>query len=217
MRIEELGIAAGDKLQLQIGDNKEQRYPVIFIGVNPRGSLIVSAPISGEDKTIFVREGQMITLRFVAHNVASGFTTRVMVTRGQPYPYLHLEIPKEIQTVEVRNELRVSTDIAVTIINKTHKSPALTGRLLSLSCSGGRVESKMRLAHMDNVLNLTMQLKLEDIDCLVTFDCLVSYVKENAQDGIFTYGVKLAKVDKEEMIALRGFVYQELLRNMHMI
>ncbi|MET1256081.1 flagellar brake protein [Aliikangiella maris] len=217
MRVEELGLAVGDALQLQIGDNIEQRYPVKFYGINPKGSVIVSAPFSGRDKMIFIREGQLVTLRFVVKNVASGFTTRVMATRGQPYPYLHLEIPKEIQTVEVRKEVRVATDIPVTVMNKTHSSPALTGRLLNMSCSGGRIETNMKVALQDNILNITMKVKIDDIECLITMDCIVTYIKEDPDNSVFSYGVNIETIDKEDMIALRGFVYQELLKSIHMI
>ena len=137
MRVEELGLAVGDALQMQIGNNIDQRYPVRYYGINPKGSVIISAPISGVDKMIFLREGQVVTLRCVAKNVASGFTTTVMATRGQPYPYIHLDIPKDIQTVEVRKEVRVACDISLTVMNKTHSSPALTGiqYVLSLGSS----------------------------------------------------------------------------------
>ncbi|MGX5201553.1 flagellar brake protein [Aliikangiella sp. IMCC44632] len=217
MRIEELGLAAGNGMQLQIGENAAHRYPVKFFGINPKGSVIVSAPRSGEDKMIFVREGQLVTLRFVAQNVASGFTTRVIATRGQPYPYLHLEIPKEVQTVEVRKEVRVSTDIAVTIINKTHNSPALTGRMMNMSCSGGRIETNTKIAHKGNHLNITMKLLLEEIERLITFQGEVTYLKEDEEAKLFTYGVNIDEIDEEDMVSLRGFVYQELLRSLHMI
>ncbi|MGX5173642.1 flagellar brake protein [Aliikangiella sp. IMCC44653] len=217
MRIEELGLAAGNGMQLQIGENAAHRYPVKFFGINPKGSVIVSAPRSGEDKMIFVREGQLVTLRFVAQNVASGFTTRVIATRGQPYPYLHLEIPKEVQTVEVRKEVRVSTDIAVTIINKTHNSPALTGRMMNMSCSGGRIETNTKIAHKGNHLNITMKLFLEEIERLITFQGEVTYLKEDEEAKLFTYGVNIDEIDEEDMVSLRGFVYQELLRSLHMI
>ncbi len=217
MRVEELGLAVGDALQIQIGDSIDQRYPVKYYGINPKGSVIVSAPSTGKDKMIFVREGQMVTLRFVAKNVASGFTTRVMVTRGQPYPYLHLEIPKEIQTVEVRKEVRVACEIPITVINKTHSSPALTGRMLNMSCSGGRFETNMKMALQENLLNITMQLEIDNIERLITLDCVVTYIKEDSEEEIFTYGVNIEDIDIEDMISLRAFIYQELLRNMHMI
>jgi len=217
MRVEELGLAVGDAMQLQIGDNVDQRYPVKFYGINPRGSVIVSAPRSGVDKMIFVREGQLVTLRFVAKNVASGFTSRVLVTRGHPYPYLHLEIPKEIQTVEVRKEVRVETDLSVTVMNKTHNSPALAAKMLNMSCSGGRIESTIKMALEGNLLNITMKLIIEDIERMVTFDAIATYVKEDEEEEIFIYGVNIETIDDEDMVTLRGFVYQELLRSLHMI
>lgn len=217
MRVEELGLACGDMLQIQIGDNVEQRHPVKFYGINPSSSIIVSAPITGKDKIYFVREGQNVTLRFVVKNVVSGFSTRVMATRGQPYPYLHLEIPTEVQTVEVRKEIRVETSIDTTVINKTHNSPALTAKMLNLSCSGGRIESNAKMALMDNILNLTMPLVIDDIERIVIMTCQVSYVKDDDKNGKFVYGVNIEKIDEDDSLLLRGFIYQELLRGMHMI
>jgi c-di-GMP-binding flagellar brake protein YcgR len=217
LKVEELGLAVGDALQLQIGDNVEHRYPVRYYGINPKGSVIISAPITGVDKMMFLREGQVVTLRFVAKNVASGFTTKVMATRGQPYPYMHLDIPKDIQTVEVRKEVRVSCNLSVTLMNKTHKSPAIKGTMLNLSCSGGRFETTMKMALMENILNVTMAVFIEEIERLITFDCIVSYVKEDLDEDIFTYGVNIENIDDEEMVYLRAYIYQQLLLDLHMI
>ncbi len=217
MRVEELGLTFGDMLQIQIGDNVEQRYPVRFIGINPVSSIIVSAPMTGKDKIYFVREGQNVTLRFVVKNVVSGFSTRVMLTRGQPYPYLHLEIPKEVQTVEVRKEIRVETDIDLTVLNKTQKSSALTAKMTNLSCSGGRIESQAKLAKMDDTLNIMMPLTIGKIEKLVTVDCKVSYLKEDAGDHHPVYGVSFEEIDEEDDLVLRAFIYQQILQSMHML
>jgi len=217
MRIEELGLTFGDMLQIQIGDDVDQRYPVKFIGLNPAISLIISAPMTGKDKMYFVREGLNVTLRFVVKNVVSGFSTRVMLTRGQPYPYLHLEIPKEIQTVEVRKEIRISTKINTTIINKTHDSPALTGTVLNLSCAGALIESSAKLALMDNVLNITMPITFDGVERIISLDCHVNYVKEFEKTQKFTYGVNFQDIDDEDNLILRAFIYQELLVEHHMI
>ena len=217
MRVEELGLAVGDVLQLQIGDNADMRYPVTFIGIQPGGSVIISAPRTGQDKMIFVRENQLVTLRFVAKNVASGFTSRVIATRGQPYPYLHLEIPKEIQTVEVRKEVRVTTNIPVTVINKTHNSPALAARMLNLSCSGGRVESDIKMALDDNILNITMTLDIGGIERLVTMDCEVITVKSDEIEDHYIYGLNIMEIDEDDILVLRAYIYQEILHTLHMI
>jgi len=217
MRVEELGLTFGDLLQIQIGDNVEQRYPVKFIGINPVSSIIVSAPMTGKDKMIFLREGLNVTLRFVVKNVVSGFSTRVMLTRGQPYPYLHLEIPKDVQTVEVRKEIRVETDIDMTLLNKTSKSPAMTATMTNLSFSGGRIESQRKIASMEDVINIMMPLSIGEVEKLVTIDCKVSYMKEDVADSHPVYGVSFEHIDEDDGIILRGFIYQEILTGMHMI
>ncbi|MDQ7049181.1 MAG: flagellar brake protein [Enterobacterales bacterium] len=217
MRVEELGLTFGDLLQIQIGDNVEQRYPVKCIGINPVSSIIVSAPMTGKDTVYFVREGQNVTLRFVVKNVVSGFSTRVMLTRGQPYPYLHLEIPKDVQTVEVRKEIRVETDIDMTLLNKTSKSPAMTAKMTNLSFSGGRVESSKEIASLGDVINIMMPLSIGNVEKLVTIDCKVSYMKEDNSDSHPVYGVSFENIDEDDGLILRCFIYQELLIGMHMI
>lgn len=217
MKIEQLGLAIGDAMQLQIGDKAELRYPVTFYGMNPNGSIIVSAPRSGQDKMIFVREGQMVTLRFMSRNVVSGFSARVLITRGQPYPYIHLQIPQDIQTVEVRKEVRVETNVSLTVMNKVHNSPAMTGRMLNMSCSGGRFETGRKLALEGNKLDLTMKLEIDNLQRLLTFDAIVSYAKEDEETGLFSYGVNIDSIDDEDMVTLRAYIYQQLLKSMHMI
>lgn len=216
MRVEELGLAVGDKMQIQIGNNVEQRFPVAFIGIKPNGSVIISAPKTGKDKILFLREGQDVTLRFMVKNVVSGFSTRVMLTRGQPYPYLHLNIPDDIQTVEVRKEVRVETDINATVINKTHESPALTTKVLNMSCSGMRIISNTKIAKLNNKVNITMPLIIHDVERLVTMDCDVSYVKDD-EDPNNVYGLNIEDIDDDDELVLRGYIYQELLRGLHMI
>lgn len=216
MRVEELGLAVGDRMQIQIGDNVEQRYPVTFIGIKPNGSVIITAPNSGADKVLFLREGQNVTLRFMVKNVVSGFSTRVMLTRGQPYPYLHLNIPDDVQTVEVRKEVRVETDISATVINKTHESPALTTKILNMSCSGMRVVSSTKVAKLNNKVNITMPITIHDVERLVTMDCDVSYVKDDSESE-FVYGLNIVEIDDDDELVIRGYIYQELLRGLHMI
>lgn len=166
---------------------------------------------------LFLREGLDITLRFVAKNVASGFTSRVMITRGQPYPYIHLAIPKEIETVEVRKEVRVAVEIPVTVINKTRSSPAIAGKVLNMSCSGCLLESNTQIALKGEMVNLTMELLIANVAQLVTIDAEVTYIKEPEKGEKYLYGVNIEHIDDDDIVALRAFVYQELLRNIHMI
>jgi c-di-GMP-binding flagellar brake protein YcgR len=157
-----------------------------------------------------------VTLRFVANNAASGFKTRVLLTRGQPYPYLHLKVPKEIETVEVRKEARISTDTPVTVINKTLSSPAFPCRILNMSCSGCLIESTTKLAHQGETVNLTMKLKVADMEPLVTADAEVTYAKDEG-DGKSVYGLNIRTIDEEDGVTLRAFVYQEILKSMHVL
>ena len=48
-------------------------------------------------------------------------------------------------------------------------------------------------------------------------NCVVSYVKEDEETHSYLYGVNIEDIDIDDSVFLRGFIYQELLRGMHMI
>ena len=57
----------------------------------------------------------------------------------------------------------------------------------------------------------------DNIERIVTMDCLVTYIKEDVDAGKFLYGVNIEDIDEDDSLFLRGFIYQELLRGIHMI
>lgn len=217
MKIEELGLKISDVMQLQIADNVHQRYPVRLYGYNPTGSIIVSAPKSPENKMITLRESSMVTLRFVANNVASAFTCKLLSTSWKPYPHLHLEIPTEIQTVEVRNGVQAATDLSVSVLNKTKQTPAVLARFTVISDNYVRMESNKIFAGEDDIISVTSMLKVKELERMLTMDCKVTDVKEKSKNEIFVYDLKIKNIDEDDALLLHFYVYQELLRNLHMV
>mgnify|MGYP001954895212 CR=1 FL=1 len=112
--------------------------------------------------------------------------------------------------------MRVETEISATVINKTHESPALTTKIMNMSCSGMRITSKAKIAKLNNKVNITMPLVIHDLERLVTMDCDVSYVKDD-DESEFVYGLNIVEMDDDDELVLRGFIYQELLHGLHMI
>ncbi len=229
MRFSDLGLKMGDVMQLQISPESELRYPVKLLGYLPDCSVIISAPNAGKDKTIFVKEDQMVTLRFVVNHVASGFSAKVLAMHTRPKPYVHLEMPKQVQAVEVRNAVRVLVDVPATIINETHKSHPINVSVSNLSVLGGRFESSRKLALIGDQLSLTMTLNLDDIEKVVTLDCEVrnkgqlqsEEVEEMSQNNESSvtnwYGFHFKFTEDEDRLLLKAFVYQEILRSLHML
>ncbi|WP_144394794.1 flagellar brake protein [Pleionea sediminis] len=225
MRFSDLGLKMGDVMQIQVSAESEARYPVKLLGFLPDCSVIISAPSEKKGKPIFLKEDQLVTLRFVVNHVASGFTSKVLGMRTSPSPYIHLEMPKEVEAVEVRNAVRVNTEIPATLINETHKSNPMAVNLVNLSVLGGRLESQKKIALIGDELSLTMTLSLDDIDKVVTLDCVVRNKgkvdeRKEGEEGsqiLNWYGFHFKFQDDEDRLLLKAFVYQEILRSLHLL
>lgn len=252
MRFSDLGLKMGDIMQLQISPDSDERYPVKLIGFLPDCSVIISAPLEKQKRVVFLREDQMVTLRFVVNNVASGFSAKVLVMRTSPSPYIHLAMPKQVEAVEVRSAVRVNCDIAATLTNQSRNSHPARVIVTNLSVLGGRFECRDQLALVDDELSITMTLELDDIQKVVTLDCRVNNKgklvdeggdndatdndvadKQNADsnndltqkqptvksgsEGTYWYGFHFVFTDEEDRLLLKAYVYQEILRSLHLL
>jgi len=70
---------------------------------------------------------------------------------------------------------------------------------------------------MNNVLNITLPLSIDNIERIVTMNCLVTYIREDEDSQQFLYGVNIEEIDEDDSLYLRGYIYQEILRGMYMI
>ncbi len=219
MRFSDLGLKMGDVMQLQTSPESDSRYPVKLLGFLPDCSVMISAPYEQKNKPIFLREDQMVTLRFVVNHVASGFSARVLTMRTRPMPYIHLEMPQSVEAVEVRNAVRVSTEILATTINETHKSNPIKVTLTNLSVLGGRFECERKLALIGDKISLTMSLDLDDIEKVVTLDGVIRNKgrTQTEQGEINWYGFHFEFAEDEDRLLLKAYVYQEILRSLHLL
>ncbi|MEE4246076.1 MAG: flagellar brake protein [Kangiellaceae bacterium] len=224
MRFSELGLKMGDVMHLQVAAESETRYPVKLLGYISGSSVMISAPKDPKGNTIFLKEDQVVTLRFVVNNVASGFSAQVMKSNTSPVPYAHIEMPQHVEAIEVRNAVRVNTDIVATIINETHGSHIINVTVDNLSVIGGRFCCDKKVALIGDSVSLTMTLKLDDMDKVVTLNTSIrNKGKVKPSDGDETasdsnwYGFNFDFEEDEDRLLLKAFVYQEILRSLHLL
>jgi len=108
-----LALEIGDNLQMQFVDDETRHY-VKVIGYVPGKSLLVTTP-RHDGKFLMVREAQRVVVRLMSGNEIVGFTVPVLRSQVQPYPYLHLDFPKNMQAVTVRKALPVKLDMMASV------------------------------------------------------------------------------------------------------
>lgn len=219
MDFEKLGLKIGIAMQLQ-REGDARRYVVRLIGIEPRHGVIVTPPRDRDGKTLFLREGQNVIVRFAMLNSVMAFETKVLEDKVKPYPHVHLAIPKEIESIEVRRAARIETDMQVTVINETTESAPIVARLADLSPIGARVESQKELAEKGNLLSLSFTVKIAHYEYTLTIRGTVvaaGAVDETNTGQPYYLGVQFHPPDEEDAAPLYAYVYQELLAELNFI
>src|SRR6185436_8138552 len=87
---------------------------VRVIGFLPERSVLVTTPEKG-GQAMHVREGRAVTVRSFASDQAHGFSSVVLRSCVQPYPYLHLTFPQKLENLAERQAARVRSAIAINV------------------------------------------------------------------------------------------------------
>lgn len=216
----DLKLNIGDTLQMQyIDKNSRERLLVHVIGYLAGRSLIVTTP-KLDGRVLLMREGQPFVVRILSGNRVVGFNTKVLRNSASPYPYMHLAYPKEMEQIVVRKAQRVRVKLFCAIHNANpafKQEKPLAATLVDISTAGAQVLSEQGLAEADDEVTLKFSFRLGGVEKLMSIPALVRSVhQELREDGSsgFYHGLEFKPIEEGETIALHGFVYEQLFKNM---
>ncbi len=221
MDTSDLQLHVGDHIQLQfVGDEQERRHTCHVIGYQPRQSLIVTVP-STKGKIMLVREGQMLIARLLSGNHVFAFTTKILAQSLKPYPYIHLEYPEELESIVVRKSLRTQSELLVSVFKAgadwSKIDNALPGVIENISTSGALLKMNEQIGDVNEHIYMSTRISIADISEHVHMSAVIrNHHVEAAKDPqklAHYYGVEFQDVKKECIIALHGYVYEQLLNS----
>lgn len=200
-----------DPLQLQaVQDEHAPRFNVKVIGMQAGASLIVTTPVI-DGRVQIVREGQIFVARSFARGRVWAFTCRVLRSCIQPYSYLHLSYPDELQHIVVRKSRRINVMLSGTIANPgTGRSSPCS--IIDLSVNGALVECAEPMARVGDSVALAMALPIESIgDRNVRVEAMTRSVSGEREDlNRIRHGVEFTKLDVPAQLLMRAFLYDQL-------
>jgi len=226
MKFENLGLKIGDTLQLENTSVPGSRFPVRLIGMNSNKGFITTSPVNKEGNLVFLKKGQELVIRFATLTNVSAFNSTVLEDRTTPYPHIHIAIPPNIESIEVRQAFRVDLELPVTVFNENTESPPVTMTITDLSPMGARIEGQVEVANSGDVLSLAMQLDVAGHLYTVTVAGKVmakgiNYAEDKKtgteqQKGLY-FGLKFEQIDVEDSAPLFAFVYHEMLQKLQAV
>lgn len=210
---ERLGLQAGDPLSLESSDHSV-RYNVRLIGFLPNASIIVTQPLI-DGRQVLLKSGRPFTVRSAVRNKVFAFNTQIKHNAHQPYAYMHLEYPKTLLTLEVRNAERIKVGIQAEVVSDfdtgTGEWPKRV-TITDLSRTGAGVQSDSMLGREGDELKLKCTLTVADVTKAFSLAAVIrsmNYVDSPLGDTQFLYGLQFYNLSEAARIVLSGFIYEQ--------
>ncbi len=217
MKFEELGLPYSSKIQLSIGRDSERHYGVELLGLIAGNSIMVSPPINEFNKIVILKPSQSVSLQFGWRNAIFSCHASVIKLISAPFAYYHLSIPQELIMQEVRQALRVNAALEAVVVNVDDKKHSYQAKITDLSTGGLKLESSQAVAQIGDYLAVAANLALEEFQQQVHLKCKVCnlrIVNQGEGQRKYLYGIQLVGLEKEQLLALKAYVYQQKLREL---
>ena len=213
-----LNLAVGDALQLQYYPCRpidEERFYVRVIGFLDGQSIITTTP-SINGKTMSVAENQVFAVRLLSGNSVQAFVSTIIKKAVTPYPYIHLNYPKELESKIVRQAQRASTKIIATVQNEEPgKSEVRTKSALisDMSTAGALIESSEEIGEVGDAITAVAKLKVADMEDYVTLPAIIRRIIPRLEnEEKHKYGVQFESLEHRDKLTIHGFVYEQIAR-----
>jgi len=206
----DLKLIPGQVFQLEFEGYTSDRDRSVLIGYRRGASLIVSTPIiNGVQANVKV--GEKVNVRFFAGRMscACAFQSEVISVGKTPYPHIHLKIPDEVITGEVRGSVRADVEVVTQVDYIIKNEPKnTTAKIVDLSMHGARMIGRAFEFEEGIDLLLTFQIAITGLEHELQIKSRVRSL-QNMGNGV-AIGLQFEDVPTHDKIALQAFVLSKV-------
>ncbi len=203
-----------DTLQLQpLLEGQTERYTVRVIGILKPKSVLVTAPMV-DGKLIFIRDGQTFLIRAFSGLNVCAFKAKVLKAQLQPFPYLHLSYPDNVQAMRIRKAMRAPANIIVAVHESEEGRQTGAAKMVDISVGGAKLFSPVMLGNKDQTLWLSFKVKLGDMEEYVKTPAIIRSLGQEDDQGkpMKTFGLQFGELSQSQRLIIMNLVYQHLLK-----
>ena len=221
-----LKVKIGDMLQIHFLDKPERgRFHVRVIGLQGGRNLIISAPMS-DGNLLMLREGQQFVVRSLAGKQVLGFISEVVKCYMNPYPYVHLRTPGQIEQYDVRNAYRVDVELIAAVSPLADDDDAaqqsqysLPGVVLNISTTGCLLKAMQALDEDINRLSLSLRVDVAEHQRTMQIAARICSRREcsSQEDDVvdYHYGLEFEDMEDDRRLMLYCFVYEQIAHEIY--
>lgn len=215
MSLNDLHLAPGIALQLQVQHQEDERLASRVIGYLTGKSILVTTPkVAGSFMP--ARVGWPVTVRYFAHNNIYAFSTQICHICTYPFPYLHLSYPADVAIEKVRSALRAPCDLMATVITNLGEADEarLPAHILDISTSGMRLEMMPNALQVGQPIHIEMELQIDEHRYAMAPAGTIRSMNESGKstptadaERKIGYGIELDTLSRNNYLAIYSFVH----------
>ncbi len=212
--MEDLSINVGMSLNMQLllGEST-RRHDVQVIGYMKGDSVLVTMPTENGVLARIAPKDEYIVRYFKGRNIFA-FKTKILYIATTPFNYIHIDYPKKLEKVEVRQAERIQISIKAQILvhGQTHWS-----EIRDISAGGAQVIVNSEIGNKGDKIEIFFDLKIGDIEREIHLMASIHNAHEsmdkNKGKPEYRYGVEFLDPTELDVVFVQGFVYEQLLNN----
>jgi len=198
----DLKLSPGQLLQLQFEGYTDEREKSILVGYRRNASVIVTLPVA-----LGIKIGEKINVRFFygRKSSACAFQTEVVAISKVPFPHMHLKMPEEVLTGEVRQNVRADVEVVARVeFEKAEAVETTTAKIVDLSLNGARIIGRKFDFDVGTEIKLIFKINVTGIEYEVTV-AATARSKQEMEKGM-SVGLQFHDLPANDKIALQAFV-----------
>ncbi len=199
----ELNTGTPVQLQLNFGD-QVKRYASRIIGYARPHSIMLQTP-SVNGKALLLREGQLVTTRFMGGNSVYAFATPVIAVLLRPFAYLHVEYPTEIEKAFVRESERITSNFPAQAEAPGQVRSDVT--IVDISAGGARLVGSPQLGDVGDPLLISVVVEFDQKRQRLSISSIIRNLELiDEAVGMTSYGVQFQVESLTEQLMIGGLI-----------
>lgn len=213
LTLDQIKLNIGDSIQLQYQTGNEQtRCFVTLIGYLEGKGIVVTNPVI-DGNLMLVREGQHFVARLFSGKSAYAFSTSARRVTSAPYPHIHLEWPREVRGMVVRQSARSRIHIICHATGASGKGHACVAR--DISIGGALIAANDKLGEIDEALTLKFRVKIGAGEHTLSLPCKIrsmNATRATAEEkATLLHGLAFDPLSDQDTLVISALLYQNVV------
>lgn len=210
---EKLGLHVGDLLSLETVD-PPGRYGVRLIGYLPGNSILVTPPaVNG--RPVILKADKPVTVRAAIGGKVCAFTTQVRQMSMKPYPYIHLEYPKQLFAMQIRSTERIRVELPAVVDAVSQPATGNWPRaamINDISKNGTGLKTTDAIGEPGDEVMLSFVLAVADVKRQLKLKGTIRNKRpldDSEAPYRYTYGLQFAPLSDAATVIISGYLYEQ--------